>query len=165
MYTVDAVNAVATHPTEWSFDPWSADDADKARSALHDKQVEEAAAAGRPTPPSPPPLAPLSPADEEMVSNDAKARADAAARVKARKEADEKKRLEDMQFEQDQALLNTPSPAPERRPFGRPGPLTPAEREAMERKKAAQAAKDQEAADKAAQTGGMRNTVPTDEDK
>ena len=147
MYPVDANAAVSTHPDEWSFEPWKPEDVSNARAAREAKYKEDyqrAEAAGQP----PPPPLPLPPADlsdeqQQMLDDDAKNRVEAAARVRVRREADEKKRVEDEQYKADLALLASPPPQVdpnERRPFGRKGQMTDAERAAAE-KKAAKAAK------------------------
>lgn len=146
MYPVDAANAVAQHPGEWSVTPWSPEDASTARKARHDEQVAIAKQQG--VEPPPPPVEPvISDEDKKMLSDDAKIRREALDRVTKyeadKKEADDR----DAQYKQDKLLLNSPSPTvdvTQRRPFGRPGEMTPAERANAQRRAAEQAKKKNE---------------------
>ena len=142
-HEVDANAAVSGHPDEWSFEPWKQEDVAAARAAREAKYKEDyqrAEAAGQPPPPPLPLPVELSDEQQQMLDDDAKNRAEAAARVKVRKEADEKKRVEDELYKADLALLASPPPQVdpnERRPFGRKGAMTPAERAAADKKAAA----------------------------
>lgn len=149
---VDATNAVSTHPGEWSETPWSPEDAATARKAKHEEQVAIAKEQGV-DPPPPPVELEVSDADKAMLAADAKSRKEAAERI-AKYDA-EKKVVEDRdaQYKMDKALVSSPPPAVERRPFGRPGQMTPAEREAA-RKRAERLAGDNKPAAMDAHVGG-----------
>lgn len=140
---VDAASAVSQHPGEWSNDPWEPAEAAKARKARHDEQVAIAKQQGV-EPPLPPAEPHVSDEDKEMLSADAKGRKEALDRI-VKYEADKKVADDrDAQYKQDKALIASPPPAVDtsRRPFGRPGQMTPAERAAAERKAQADAKHD-----------------------
>lgn len=143
MYTVDANSAVATHPDEWSWEPWSESERDAYRTRRteeHKKAVDEAKAAGKPIPPPPVFAEKVEPSKRQRIEldDDAKARAEAADLVRAHEEQEKKRIEEEEKLAQAKALLKSapPQPEQERRPFGRPGPLTPAEQQAADKAKA-----------------------------
>lgn len=150
MYVVDANAAVQSHPDEWSFMPWSPEDTAAARSAREQRYKEEVEKAKAEGVPPPPPLPPVyEPTDRQKAELDAdtKARAEAAAIVKKAQEDEEKRRLEDERVKAAKTLLASPPPVPdpnERRPFGRTGEMTPAERAAAEKRAAAKAKAEEE---------------------
>lgn len=123
-YAIDAHSAVARHPHEWSMAPWTAERAAKARAAM----------------PSLPPAPELAPEDQAAVDEHTQAQREAADRI-ARYEqykADEKAAFD--QLEADRALVAQPPPVPDpnvRRPFGRKGEPTEAEKVMMAKRKAA----------------------------
>jgi colicin import membrane protein len=158
MYAVDANKAVAEHPDEWAWLPFSASERDNYRAARierHKKETEEAAAAGLPPPP-PLVLAPVvEPTDAKKSEMDAdtKARAEAAEVVRVAEEKERKEQEEVQKVSAAKALLQSPPPEPdpnerrpvpppERRPVGRPTNAEMAARAAAEK-----AAADKEAAD------------------
>src|SRR6185312_8021622 len=135
-YAIDASMAVSQHPLEWSDIPWTADRASEARARLNERAEAEGHA----------PLAdpePLSPEDQAALDEHNKAVAEAAARLAeyhARKA--EEKRIAD-QVAADEALVASEPPRPDpnaRRPFGRKGPMTAAEKAAADKRAADQAA-------------------------
>lgn len=141
MYAVDANMAVAQHPEEWSFTPWSADEAAEARKVIeerHAKEVEAAKAAGTPAPPPLPPE-PLPPTPEEQEAIDAHNAAVAEAKERLAKFYDEQRKQKEIadQVAADEALVASPPPQPDpnaRRPFGRKGEPTDAEKKMMAKK-------------------------------
>lgn len=156
MYAVDAAAAVSNHPDEWSNTPWPAadvaawrsarDEAYKEELARYKEAVQAAKDAGLPPPPplAPPPRPLIEPSARQKseIELDTKARAEAAERVRVQTEEDEKKRIKDEQIAADKALLASPPPQPdpnERRPFGRSGPMTQAERDAAQKRTDAKA--------------------------
>jgi hypothetical protein len=163
MYAVDAEAAVANHPDEWAWVPFSTSARDNYRSKVqadHKKAVEEANAAGLPPPPPPaiqPDFTPTQ-AETRAMDDDARARERAAEIIRAAEEKERKQREEDEKVAAARALLKTPPPQPDpeaRRP-GRPSNAELAARAAQEKaaddKKSAEerAALQKSAADKAA---------------
>lgn len=147
MYEVDGNTAVAQHPGEWSKEPWAPGVAEKARKIRHDEQVAVAKQQGLEPPPPPAPEPEMSDADKEMLSADAKARQEALERVRQYEADKAESDRRDAQYRTDKALLASPPPAvdvTQRRPFGRPGEMTPAERAAAQRRAVEQAKKQQE---------------------
>lgn len=141
MYAVDAQSAVQSHPAEWSWVPWPLQAAAEYRSkreAAHKAATDEAKAAGQPAPaPLPPPPPVPTEAEKAEMAADAKARADAAALVAAQDKKDEEARVAAEKVAAAKALLASPPPVPDptaRRPFGRPGEPTAAERDMMEKR-------------------------------
>lgn len=123
-YAIDAHNAVAHHPHEWSHTPWTAERAAKARAAKPDL----------------PPAEPLDPETQAAVDEHTQAQRAAAERIARYEEfkADEKAALE--RLEADRALVAAPPPQPDpnvRRPFGRKGEPTAKELEMAAKRKAA----------------------------
>lgn len=123
-YSIDAHSAVARHPHEWSMAPWTAERAAKARAAM----------------PSLPAAPELTPEDQAAVDEHTRAQLEAAERLAAFDKAEaERKQLEE-QVAADRALVAQPAPAPDpniRRPFGRKGEPTEAEKLMMAKRKAA----------------------------
>lgn len=124
MYTVDANNAVALHPDEWSFKPWSVADrnaANERRKQEHAKRVAEAKEFKLEIPPPLPPDPPEPTAAEKAeMSADEKARAEALAFVKAAEEKAAKEKVEADKLAAAKALLESPPPQPDpnaRRPL------------------------------------------------
>lgn len=146
MYLVDANAAASTYPDEWSMTPWSGDDAAAARKRLADRraaEIADAKAAGREPPPPLP--EPPEPTPEEQAAIDAYNKDVAAAkeRLAAAREKAAKEKAEADQIAADEALVAQGPPQPDptiRRPFGRKGEPTPAERKAAEARAAAKAA-------------------------
>lgn len=134
-YAVDAQHAVGQHPLEWSETPWTQAAATAARQRINERNQELGL----------PPLselAPLSPEDQAALDEHNKAVAAAAERLAEyhAKKAEEKAIAD--QVAADEALVSSPPPRPDptlRRPFGRKGDPTPAERAAFEKKQAADA--------------------------
>jgi len=145
-YAIDARTAVGAHPNEWSMTPWTAEEAAAARDRLQQQGVE-----------LPPPLE-LTPEDQAALDEHNKAVAEAAARLAEyqAKKAEEKKIAD--QIAADEALVASAPPVPDptvRRPFGRKGEPTEAEKAMMEKKAAKEAddariAKEKADADKGA---------------
>lgn len=134
-YAIDAVMAVGQHPLEWSAVPWTPEREAEARAKLNAHRED----LGHDPLPEP---EPLSPEDQAAFDEHNKAVAAAAARLAEyhAKKAEEK-RIAD-QVAADEALVASPPPKPDptiRRPFGRKGDPTPAERAAFEKKQAADA--------------------------
>jgi hypothetical protein len=126
-YAVDARQAVGAHPNEWSLTPWSADDAAAARDRLEQQGVN-----------LPDPVE-LSPEDQAAIDEHAKAVAEANERLAAFRAKKEAERIEAEQVKQDEAIVASAPPAPDptaRRPFGRKGEPTAAEKAMMEKKAA-----------------------------
>jgi len=153
MYVVDAESAVALHPQEWSWEPFSDSARDNYRAKMqadYKKAVEDAKAAGLPPPPPPPePVVPTQ-AERRELDEDARSRAQAAELVRAADEKERKQREEDEKVAAARALLKSPPPQldPDARrpnPVGRPSAAALAERAAAEK-----AAADKAAAEKAA---------------
>lgn len=148
MYAVDAAAAVQRHPDEWSYAPWSEEDAKAGRAereAKHKKAVEDAKAKGEPVP-APLPT-PIEPTEQERVEMDAdaKAREEAKAIVAAADKEAAERQAELDKIAAARALLQSTPPRPDptaRRPFGRKGDLTPAEKAQLDRRNADKAAKD-----------------------
>lgn len=132
-YAVDARNAVSSHPLEWSMTPWSQEDAAAARDRLK--------ADGRPVADP----EPLSPEDQEALDQHNRAVAEAAERLAAYHERKAKEKAEADQVAADEAIVASAPPRPDptiRRPFGRKGEPTAAEKAQMEKQAAAQAERD-----------------------
>lgn len=146
MYAADAHQAVGRFPLEWAWVPWAPEESDAARRAKRDREIAVAKAEGRAPPPAEAELEPLTDAQKKELADDAARRAEAAERLRAKAEADEKQRKIDEQVAADKALVSSPPPQPDRqpkRPFGRSGPLTPGEQAAADKKAAAKADADQ----------------------
>lgn len=145
-YAVDARSAVGAHPDEWSLTPWSTEDAATARDRLEQKGVD-----------LPAPIE-LTPEEQEAVNQHAQAVAEANERLKAFRDRKEAERLEEYQVAQDEAIVASSPPIPDpaaRRPFGRKGEPTAAEKEMMAKQAAKKAdderiAKEKAEADKGA---------------
>lgn len=144
-YVVDANSAVSRFPDEWSLKPWIGERLDRALSARKERRDQEIARAkelGQPVPaPLPEPLQPT-PEEQAAIDEHTKAQAAAAARLEEfdRKEA-EREKIE-AQAAADRALVASPPPPPDpniRRPFGRKGELTEAERALIAKRQAAAA--------------------------
>lgn len=121
-YAVDAQSAIARFPLEWSDNPWALDATANARK-------------DRGLPPQE--LTPDEQAALDQYHKDVAAAADRLAKVRA-KQAEDKVVAD--QIAADEALVASPPPRPDpnaRRPFGRKGPMTPAEQAAHEKKAAA----------------------------
>lgn len=134
-YAIDAQMAVGQHPLEWSAVPWTAEREADARQRLNERNEE----LNMPPLPAPEPLSP-----EDQAALDAYN--DAVSAAAARLAEHQKKRAAEeeiaRQVAADEALLSSPPPRPDptiRRPFGRKGDPTPAERAAFEKKQAADA--------------------------
>lgn len=139
-YAIDARHAVSSHPNEWSETPWSADDAEVARKRLAD--------AGKPLPEP----APLSPEDQAALDEYNATVAAAKERLAARQAKIDAEKAEEAQAAMDEAIVASapPKPDPEaRRPFGRKGEPTAAEKKQMEKQAAKQAERDRIAKEKA----------------
>lgn len=111
MYEIDANGAVAHHPAEWAFEPWSVDEANAYRQRRHDAEVAKAKAAGRPEPAPP---ADLVLTDDQAADLDADGQARAeAAEIVAEADAMERDRREwEQKVAAARALLATPVHAP-----------------------------------------------------
>jgi hypothetical protein len=158
MYAVDAAMAVANHPDEWSWEPFSDSARDNYRAKVkadYKKAVDDAMAAGLPPPPPPPePVVPTS-AERRELDEDAKARAAAAEIVRAAEEKERKQREEDDKVAAAKALLSSPpqeiDPNSRRpNPVGRPtnealAARAVAEKAAAEKAEAAKKLADKEA--------------------
>lgn len=134
-YAVDAQQAIGQHPLEWSAVPWTAERETTARARINERNAEL-------NQPPLPELPPLSPEDQAALDEHNKAVSAAAERLAEyhAKKAEER-RIAD-QVAADEALVSSPPPRPDptiRRPFGRKGDPTPAERAAFEKKQAADA--------------------------
>lgn len=119
-YAIDAHSAVARFPDEWSFAPWSEADASAARAARHERLTAQAAQDGLPAPAPPVPPPEPTPEEKAAIDEDTKARADAAAIVKAAEEAERKRVEEAEKVGAAKALLASPPPRPDpnaRRPL------------------------------------------------
>lgn len=145
-YAVDAYGAASHHPDEWSMTPWTPERASAARArakARYDRDVANAKAAGLPPPDAPlylNPPPPLDPEDQAAIDEHTKAQVEAAARLAKfdKDEADRKAVLDAV--EADRALVASPPPQPDpsvRRPFGRKGEPTQAEKDMMAKRAAA----------------------------
>lgn len=130
-YAVDAQSAVGRHPLEWSFDPWTAADADNSRKRLSDKYNNDVALAKSRN--LPPPVKPLwidaepvqyTPEEQAAIDDHAKAVAAAGERLQKRREELAKQKEIDDQVAADEALVASPPPIPD--PAAR-RPLTPAQ--------------------------------------
>jgi hypothetical protein len=129
-YPVDAQHAVSSHPNEWSATPWSQEDAAAARDKLK--------ADGRPVADP----EPLSPEDQAELDAYNKAVAEASERLAAYQAKKAAEKAEADQVAMDEAIVASPPPRPDptaRRPFGRTGEPTPAEKAQMEKQAAAKA--------------------------
>lgn len=129
-YAVDARSAASTHPLEWSMTPWSSDAADTARARLK--------ADGRPVAEP----EPLSPEDQAALDEHNRAVAEAAERLAAYRAKKAAEKAEADQVAADEAIIASAPPRPDptiRRPFGRTGEPTPAERAQAEKRAATQA--------------------------
>lgn len=142
-YAIDAHSAVSRFPGEWSFTPWTGERRDRALAARKERYEADVVRAREFNQPVPQPLPadPLPPTPEEQAAIDAhtQAQAEAAKRLEEfdRKEAERAK--VEQQVAADRALVAQPPPQPDpniRRPFGRKGEPTEAER-AMMAKRAA----------------------------
>lgn len=134
-YAIDAQMAVGQHPLEWSAVPWTAEREADARAKLNALKQE----LGHDPLPEPEPLSPEDQAAVDEHNAAVKAAADRLAEYHAKKA--EEQRIAD-QVAADEALVSSPPPRPDptiRRPFGRKGDPTPAERAAFEKKQAADA--------------------------
>ena len=125
-YAIDAHHAVSNFPLEWSETPWNTEDMAAARKEAGQPVIE-------PTP-----------EEQAAIDEHAKAVTEANARLEAfRKKQAEEKAVAD-QVAADEALVASPPPQPDpnaRRPFGRKGDLTPAEKAAADKAAADKAAK------------------------
>lgn len=145
MYAVDANTAVSQHPLEWKRTPWTAEEADAARTELNEK----AKATGQPLLPEPDPL---TPEEQAAVDEHAAAVAEANERLTAFREKKAAEKAEADQIAADEALVASPPPRPDptvRRPFGRKGEPTPAELALIEKQNAKKAEDEKLAQDKA----------------
>lgn len=141
-YAIDAVMAVGHHPLEWSAVPWTEERTAQARERLNERNAELN------LPPLPEP-APRSPEDQAALDEHNKAVAAAAERLAAYHKKKEEEAEQARQVAADEALIASPPPQPEiRRPFGRKGEPTPAERAAFEKKQASDVAAKKAADDK-----------------
>ena len=134
-YAVDAHHAIGTHPFEWSADPWTQESAAIARQRFNDRAEQTGNA------PLPEPLVPT-PEEQAAIDEHAKAVAEANERLAEfrRMKAREKEYFD--RVAADEALVASPPPRPDpnvRRPFGRKGPLTPAEQRMVDDKAKADA--------------------------
>lgn len=149
---IDGNTAVSQHPLEWSKTPWTKEDAAASRSEMK-RQYDEAQAAGRPLPAAPPPEpAPPTPEEQAAIDEHTKAVAEANERLKAFRERKEAERLEAEQILRDEMIVNSPPPQPDptaRRPFGRKGEPTEAEKKMMEKKADKDSEAERNAKDKA----------------
>jgi chemosensory pili system protein ChpA (sensor histidine kinase/response regulator) len=140
-YAVDAQQAVGGHPNEWKFTPWTQEEVEASRGQLADQGVE------LPEPEE------LSPEDQEALDQHTAAVAEANERLAAYRAKKEQERQEAEQVARDEAIAaSAPPPRVGKRPFGRPGEPTAAEKAMMEKQAADKAEKDRlakEEADKA----------------
>lgn len=142
-YAVDARMAVSHHPLEWSWEPWTPERTEQARTRLADKHAK----LGMPPPERPAPL--VLTAEEQAALDEFRARqAEAAERVRLRNEADAKQRDADAQADADEALLRQAPPLPDPKDPKRLHGAAKANAEAKA-KREAQAAADKAAADRA----------------
>jgi len=126
-YALDARTAVGTHPNEWSMTPWTAEEASAARDRLQQQGVE-----------LPPPVE-LTPEEQAAIDEHAKAVAEANERLAAFRAKKEEERILAEQVAADEAIVASAPPMPDpaaRRPFGRKGEPTAAEKAMMEKKAA-----------------------------
>lgn len=114
-YSVDAHTAVSRHPEEWSYEPWSLDAVNRALAEKGEPEVEMSA--------------------EERAAVDEHARAVAGAdeRLKAFRKKKAEAKAEEDQAAIDEAIVKSSPPI--KRPFGRKGEPTAAERRMVEAKK------------------------------
>lgn len=142
-YAVDAQQAIGGHPDEWKATPWTQEEVEASRGRLEEKGVAV------PEPEE------LSPEDQEALDQHTKAVAEANERLAAYREKKEQERQEAEQVARDEAVAASAPPprvGPSRRPFGRPGEPTDAEKAMMDKKAADKTEKDRlakEEADKA----------------
>lgn len=136
-YAVDAHSAVSRHPNEWSHAPWTAERAAKARAAIRAKHDADVAAGVMHPTPLLPDAEPLDPETQAAVDTHTRAQQEAAKRLEAHAHDEaERKKLEE-QVAADRLLVATPAPKPDpniRRPFGRKGEPSEAERAMMEKR-------------------------------
>lgn len=169
MYETDANAAVQRHPDEWAWEPFSTSERDAYRKRVveqHKEAVKAATVAGQ-QPPPPPVLTPdvePSEAKQAEIKDDEKARAEAAKLVQEADEKERKQREIDDKLAAARALLKSPppevdlnerrpTPAPDRRPPGRPSNATLAERAAADdRRKFGMSSPDAEAAEQKQRT-------------
>lgn len=137
-YAIDAHSAVSRHPHEWSLAPWTAERAARARAAIqakHDADVE--AGVMHPVSLLPDPV-PLDPETQAAVDAHTRAQLEAAKRLEAHEHELAERKKVDEQVAADRALVATPPPQPDpnvrRRPFGRTGEPSEAERAMMEKR-------------------------------
>jgi colicin import membrane protein len=143
-YAVDAHSAVSRFPLEWSAEPWTQEREAEARARLNEQRQAE----NQPPLPAPTPLSPEDQAAIDEHNAAVKAAADRLAEYRKKKEEEAEIAR---QVAADEALVASPPPRPDptiRRPFGRKGDPTPAERAAFEKKQAADAAAKKAADDK-----------------
>lgn len=169
MYAVDAHSAAARHPDEWSLVPWTSEATEAARKARADRYQNEVAAAkaagvAPPPPlPAPPPPVVLTPEEQAALDEFRAKQADARKLLEdaAKEEADAKAKADAIAEAKAIVAQSPPTPDPVRRPFGRKGDPSPAERAQLEKAAAkraqeqadrdAKAAADKDAAKQAAQ--------------
>jgi hypothetical protein len=152
MAAIDANSACAQHPLEWRKTPWTSEDAAAAREELR-RRYEDAKAAGQPLPAEPPPEpAPLTPEEQAALDEHMVAVAEAKERLDAFYAKKQQEREEAEQIARDEAIVSSPPPQPDptaRRPFGRKGEPTAAEKAMIEKKAAKDAADEKLIKDKA----------------
>lgn len=129
MYEIDANGAVAHHPAEWSWEPWSVDDTNAYRQKQYEREAAEAKAAGRPEPVAPANLV-LTDAEQTELDEDGQARAEAAEIVAEADARDKKKREWEAKVSAARALLATPVNPPAPRLAGI-APMDPKARDAV----------------------------------
>ena len=164
-YAVDAQHAISNFPLEWSESPWTADAAAAARKELttkYEQDVADAKARGlTPPPPPPPEPPPLTPEDQAAIDEHNKAVAEASERLNAYYEKKAAEKVEADQVAADHALVASLPPVPDvtiRRPFGRKGEPTEAEKAMAQKAAEKKAADDKLVADKAAEDKLAGNT-------
>lgn len=119
MYLVDARQAAANHPDEWSLTPWDPQSAAEARKRLHERRVAEAQAAGQPEP-APPVEPELTDEDRAEFEEWKKNRDAAAERLAALEKEEAEKAARDAQIATDKAIVESAPPQPDptrRRPL------------------------------------------------
>lgn len=132
-YAVDAQQAVAGHPLEWSSRPWDPDEATEARKRLHESRVAEAEQRGE-APPAPLPEPDFTDEEREIITEHRKRQAEAKALLDAKEAEEAKKRDEEAALDQARAVLASQPSLPPRRP-GRPTTKVAAERDKATRDK------------------------------
>lgn len=111
MWSIDAHKAVGQHPDEWSWQPWSPEETRSYRQNRHDQACKQARAAGLPEPLPPADIDnTLTDAQRSELEADARARVEAADRLKAVQDEDEQRRKRQEQIDADRALLASPPP-------------------------------------------------------